>query len=278
MWSPYEVGEYIKINEMFSLFENYYDKNYVFPGESHNFWECVYVIDGEICISGDERIYTMKKSDIIFHKPLEMHKFHVSSPNGAHLFIFSFSLDGHIDFFKRKVFSLNGEQDNIVTTLLEFLRRTNPGKEPSYTKYMQKFTSSATYAQEVVSYIYLLMLSLCHDSTLSFAHKSNDAKIFSQAVSYMNANIAASLGVDEIAKACGISQSGLKNIFTKYAGLGVHKYFVSLKINAALKMLEDGMSITQIAEKLGFSSQGYFSLAFKRETGRSPSEFRNHTR
>ena len=37
---------------------------------------------------------------------------------------------------------------------------------------------------------------------------------------------------------------------------------------------ETGMTIAEISDKLGFSSQRYFSTAFKRATGLSPSEFR----
>ncbi len=275
MWSPYIVKEYIKINEMFSLFEKHFDEDYVFYGESHNFWECVYVLDGEICISGDERVYNMQNGDIIFHKPLELHKFYTTSKNGARLFIFSFSLEGNTEFFEEKVFSLNDEQKNIMNTFLTFLRNKNSNILNTPTMYLEKFSTSATYSQEVVSYIYQLMLSLCHESTVSFAQKKGDAKVFSDAVSYMNANIAEFPSIEEIARKCRISQSGLKNIFTKYAGLGVHKYLISLKINAARKMIEDNISITQISEKLGFSSQAYFSLAFKRETGFTPTEYKN---
>ena len=93
-------------------------------------------------------------------------------------------------------------------------------------------------------------------------------------MSEIRIDIATKNDIAEIAKACGTSPTRLKCIFTKYSGLGVHKYFVSLKINVAAQLIKSGMTVTEISERLGFSSQGYFSLAFKRETGMSPTEYK----
>jgi len=37
--------------------------------------------------------------------------------------------------------------------------------------------------------------------------------------------------------------------------------------------LQDGGQVSVVAENLGFASQSYFSKAFKRETGFTPSDF-----
>ncbi len=277
MWHSYKITESIKINEMYSFFEVHYGHNYFFPGESHNFWECMYIIDGNVCVSGDERVYNMKKNEIIFHKPLEVHKFQIDSTEGAHLLIFSFSMGGKLsNFFENKVFFLNSEQINIISALLRFMRNNiiPDTKSGDCSMYIKKFDSSATYSQMVVSYIYQLFLSLCVDSTVSDAAQTGDAKIFSDAVNYMSGNINAMPGIKEIAESCNISQTGLKRIFTKYSGISVHKYFLMMKINTAAHMINENMSITEISEKLGFSSQAYFSFVFKRETGFSPSEYK----
>ena len=81
--------------------------------------------------------------------------------------------------------------------------------------------------------------------------------------------------MEEIAAAVHLSVSALKRIFKKYAGMGVHKYFLKLKLKTAIELLENGDSVTEIAKKLNFSSQAYFTNVFKRETGESPSLYRN---
>ena len=90
--------------------------------------------------------------------------------------------------------------------------------------------------------------------------------------SYMNAHIEENPTVEEIAKHIGVSGSGIKRVFNKYSYMGVHKYFLAMKIKTATELLKQGVSVARVAERLGFSSQGNFSAVYKRETGTNPSK------
>ena len=158
-----------------------------------------------------------------------------------------------------------------MSDFLAFLRKEAGVSENSGDIKYTELLASYKYSQTVVLYIYRLFLSLCGDNTVSYYSESPDAAVFYNAVNYMNSRICEQPGIKEIADYCGTSASSLKRIFLKYSGLGVHRYFLKLKINAAAHLLENGSSVCETAEKLGFSSQGYFSFAFKRETGFPPS-------
>jgi len=99
-WKPYSVNEQIKITHLYSLFKGVRGKEYSFEGETHPFWECVYVVDGSICASADDKVYNMSAGELIFHKPLELHKLSVTCNKPATIFIFSFSAEGVILFGK----------------------------------------------------------------------------------------------------------------------------------------------------------------------------------
>ena len=43
----------------------------------------------------------------------------------------------------------------------------------------------------------------------------------------------------------------------------------------AAGLLGSGLNVTEVADKLGFSSQSYFSTAFRRVMGVSPSAYRS---
>ena len=47
-WKPYYLKNQIEITAFYSLFEKHLPSDWNFEGESHNFWECVYVIKGDI--------------------------------------------------------------------------------------------------------------------------------------------------------------------------------------------------------------------------------------
>ena len=138
-------------------------------------------------------------------------------------------------------------------------------------KYLSLFHQSETFSQMLSTYLCQLFLSLAEAADETERSDSPEAQILKQAVEYMNDHISSTASVADIAAHCSISEAGLKRIFQKYAGIGIHKYFLQMKIKKATELLQRGCSVNEAAEKLGFGSQSYFSAAYKRETGRSPS-------
>lgn len=274
VYPPFQVIEQIRISSLHSLFTIHYENNYEFSGETHDFWECLYVLDGSLCVSSDERIYNMSEGDLIFHKPLEFHKFTVTNPTGTTLLIFSFSAEGPLtSWLRNKVFQLSLSQKEIIYSLLEYIQnKVEPMNmnEIDCDHYLRAFHTFPYYSQMVISYLYQLFLILAEKGTLSSVSLTPDAIVFRNAINFLHANIDKQPSVSEIAKHCNLSEASLKRIFDKYAGISVHRYLLKLKINGAKKMLQEGLSVAHVAESFGFASQSYFSKAFKRETGLTP--------
>lgn len=277
----YEVREQLHISTIHTLFDVHYDYNYSFVGDSHNFWECVYVINGTISETSNDKIYTLSTNEMIFHKPFEFHNLQVDSPDGADVLIFSFTENSEfMHYFENKVFKLSKEQEHTVKLLLNFLHNNYIEKQkydnPTLKYYVDCFDQSITFSQIVVMYIQLLFLQLYDNSNLLVLSNSStpEAEIFKKAVNFMNINISSNLTVSQIAKYCHTSVTKLKQIFFDFTKLSIHKYFLSIKISVATKFLEEGKSITEIAELLGFSSQAYFSFVYKRETGNTPTNIK----
>jgi len=280
VWDSYDVKEQLQIKKIYSLFEAEYKKNYSFPGEFHNFWECVYVEKGSIYVTADERIYEVKENGIIFHKPVEFHNFCVGPDvDTAKIVIMSFSLEGELcEYFKNKVFFLSDEQKEILDSMITYIRKRSKAFENLDGKDIRSglypANNSKTYLQMLTTYMYQLFLSLVDSGTVSNYLDSFEEKVFHRAVDYMNSNIGKQLLVQDISRCCGVGESILKRIFKKKSGIGVHKYLMQVKIKRAIEMINEGVSISEVADRLGFSSQGYFSLVFKRETGKTPMQIK----
>ena len=56
--------------------------------------------------------------------------------------------------------------------------------------------------------------------------------------------------------------------------MGVMSYFTRLKIRAAVALLEQGVSVREASDALGFVSQNYFCTVFTRIMGKSPKNFK----
>lgn len=273
----YTVDEKIHIDRIYSFFlHSNMPTDYSFPGESHNFWECMYITDGTICAIGDERIYNLEPGDIIFHKPNELHKFYNTSTPGATALIFSFSMQGELcGFFKNKVFKLSPKQQRIINEMLEYAdKHSEPLSDSSdiYNKFIEPIDRVPTYLQMITVYMYRLFLSVAENSTLSKTQYSPSADIFHTAVRFMHKNIDTPLSVSDIAEGSCTSVSNLKRVFDKYAGIPIHRYFLTLRLNRATTLLKQGLSVKETSDLLGFSSQCYFSNVYKREMNISPSQ------
>ncbi len=275
MWKLYPIQNRIEIIAMHSFFEFRRQNGYTFPGESHNFWECVYVQEGAVFVSGDERVYPMKKGSLIFHKPLELHKFTVDCADGATMLIFSFSMRGElVDFFRNKLFLLSPAQEALLKRCLAFVRKHDPHTAHRPTSALEPCKSLPTFSQRLGLQLTELLLELYENSEPAAPASAPDAALFSRAVGYMNGNLNQEPEVAQIARYCNVSETGLKRIFKKFSGQAVHRYYTMLRLNAAKELLGEGVPVGKIADKLGFSSAGYFSYAFKRETGMTPNQWK----
>lgn len=69
--------------------------------------------------------------------------------------------------------------------------------------------------------------------------------------------------------------SHLSNLFSEVEGISITQYIINQKIEKVKELIiYDELSLSEIADKLGYSSVAYFSNQFKKVTGLTPSHFR----
>ena len=91
---------------------------------------------------------------------------------------------------------------------------------------------------------------------------------------YINYNYHQPLTVAQICQNFSISRSFLQQLFNKNLGVAPKQYIASVKLKKAKILIkENKYTISEISEKLGFTSIHYFSRAFKKEFNISPSEY-----
>lgn len=81
--------------------------------------------------------------------------------------------------------------------------------------------------------------------------------------------------VQLLADAAGYSADHFTRVFTQVLGVPPTKFIVQQRIARAQQLLrETALSVTQVADTLGYSDVYFFSRQFKQITGRSPSGYR----
>lgn len=73
----------------------------------------------------------------------------------------------------------------------------------------------------------------------------------------------------------GMSRAALYNKMKAITGAGAKEYITRIRLEKAKTLVETtGLSIVEISEMTGFTSQSYFSTAFKAYTGMTPSQYK----
>lgn len=74
----------------------------------------------------------------------------------------------------------------------------------------------------------------------------------------------------------GMSEVHFRRLFLRMYGVTPKQYLISYRMNVAKSLLAQGeISIAEIAARIGYNSVCYFSRAFKKECGVSPTEFKS---
>lgn len=265
----------LSITGIYSLFEAKYSSEFYFEGECHSPWEMVYVIEGSAGITADDKIYTLSKGDIILHKPMEFHKIWSADKTNPRVLICTFDLEGSLSYRIGGVYHLAVEPKNIMDSLLKYI----------YTEFNKNFSGNANYfnlidnnevaLQIILNHLELMLLNITNaDNLEQKPYNTVKMRLYTQIAGILEEHVYDKITIAEIAKICNVSPATIKNCFATYAGCGVHKYFLNIKIRTAIDMLKSGMNINEVSDKLQFANPNYFSYLFKRETGITASTYK----
>ncbi len=81
---------------------------------------------------------------------------------------------------------------------------------------------------------------------------------------------------DYIADKLNYDYTYLSNLFSEVEGTTIEKYYIAQRIEKVKELLVyDELSLSEISDRLGYSSVAYLSSQFKKVTGLTPSHFKN---
>lgn len=101
------------------------------------------------------------------------------------------------------------------------------------------------------------------------------SKYVMEALTYISEHYnEADISVSTIAGHLGLSESHLSHVFKKETSYTLSGYLTSYRMHVAMQLLRDCRSkVYEVAEQVGYRDITYFSSAFKKAVGLSPSEY-----
>ena len=275
------LNDSLIIKKLYTVHYYEYSKEYRFTGESHNFWEFVYVDKGEVTVVADDKSYILKQGSSIFHKPNEWHNIYANGTSAPNIAIITFASDSEpMKFFENKILFVGQEQKKLISKIIaEYSNGFSSPLNDPYTNHLTRRKNSL-FASEQMLKLHLceLLITFIRNNNLknqkTIPHINQSNATMNLLLNYMNENISKNIKLNELIRYSGTNRTTIENIFRENFDVGAIDYFIKLKIEYAKKYLrENNYNITQISEILGYSSIHYFSRQFKKVTGMNPTEY-----
>lgn len=277
----------ITINRVISVHYFQYMSDFSFPGESHDFWELVCVDRGEIDALAGERRLTLKKGNILFHKPNEFHNVLTNGKVSPSLVVIGFVCHSPaIKSFEDQLMSVQDTEKELLAQIIVEARNTFRGRldDPYQEKLIfnsEPLTFGSAqlishYLEQLIIHLYrrYFSYSLPVRSSRFLAEASSGNDTYNRIVRYMEEHLGERMTIDRICRDNLVGRSQLQKLFRDTKGCGVIEFFSMMKIDTAKQMIRDNqLNFTQIADRLGYSSIHYFSRQFKQITTMTPSEY-----
>lgn len=244
----------------------------------HEEIEILFVVKGAISVEVNENTYRFKEGEILFINSNNLHwiKHHLDEEAKVEPLLFSPKilrnniLTYKTDYIINNILSSNFEalvikDEKIFNDLcnLIILKRNNQ-------KLIELDYLIVIY--EIFNYIYK------HKELIEVKNQTKKNENFLKVLNYIYNNYSSQIKVETIASLMGLSEGEASRTFKKLTGQSPMDYVIHYRIKIATILLKStSKSITDIALEVGFSSSNYFTIAFKKITGLTPTEYKKNT-
>ncbi len=172
-----------------------------------------------------------------------------------------------------------GHLFDILSSLPNYVDLTNA--EEIKEIFISLCTLYDTAAPEDCVMLQSLILRLIHllnkytlSSKIKHLPKRNNHEFIAKTIEYITANLTADLSLETLSRSVGFTPIYFHKLFRASTGKTLRDYVETERIKKAIELLlSTELTLTEIAYACGFSSQSYFSYAFKKKMKCTPREY-----
>ncbi len=281
----YKVSTLLSISKIVTIHYQKLAKNYVFPEEKHNFWEMIYCDKNNIFVNCDTGKTLLKKGEVIFLSPNEVHSVECDKKIDANIFIVSFVCKSKtMGYFKNKHFTVPDKLRFLLASIMGEAKDTFkiPEFNPNLQKLELKPDPNIGGAQIITNNLEELLIKLIREETskptsseIFISKIENSDAIEDEIIRVLEQNIYGKVCLDQISEELHYGKTTLCKTFRQRTGKSIINYYLELKIDESKKLIRENNSFSEIANLLRFDSLPHFTKTFKRITTMTPREYKN---
>lgn len=274
-----ELNESLIIRGIYTIYYQEKSADFIFPGETHDFWELIYMDRGYAYLLIEDKGYKISEGDLFFFDRNQNHIVWSDDTTAPCFLTISFEMSFHeSNYFRYKRFKADPDIRELFRRILA--ERLNAFEGSIHSNIgVRKGKDGAVAEQLIKIYLTEVLLKLYRqeDTALSCNIHSEIIKakseniILRKCMDYISEHINEKLFIEQISQCIPVSSSYLNRLFKRHTGFPVIDYVNNMKLDKAKEMIRASeLNMTEISESLGFSSIHYFSRIFKKKFGISP--------
>ncbi len=283
MFKKTKLDSVVTVDSVITFHYHHYKRNFIFPGEAHDFWEMVYVDYGDVLVGTDTKSFPLKEGEAYFHPPMEYHTIQAND-NYANVVIITFETQSpYLQSLVGQIWQLQKLEKKLISEIFAEVVQTfaEPLDIVEQTALIKRADVPFGAEQMIKTYLEQLLIALIRHAsqTQSVVAKEQgivpeEERITARVMEILEQNLTTNLTLDQISEQTSFSVSYLKRLFKKTTGYGIHQMFIYMKISKAKRLLsEEDNTVSEISDLLGFNSVHHFSKVFKQHVGIPPSSY-----
>mgnify|MGYP000000887674 FL=1 len=281
----YRVSTLLSISKIVTIHYQKLSKNYVFPKEKHNFWEMIYCDKNNIYVNSDLGTTLLKRGEVIFLSPDEVHSVECDKKLDSNIFIISFVCKSKtINYFRQKHFVVPENLRYLLGSIMGEAKNTFviPDFNPNLIKLELKPDPNIGGAQIITNNLEELLIKLIREETakptsseIFISKVENSDALEDEIVRILEQNLYGKISLDKLSAELHYGKTTLCKTFRQRTGKSIINYYLELKIEESKKLIRENNSFGDISTLLRFDSLPHFTKTFKRMTSMTPRDYKN---
>ncbi|MGN0968624.1 MAG: AraC family transcriptional regulator [Oscillospiraceae bacterium] len=258
------------------------------PPHSHQFFEILFVAEGQCENRVEETTLTLKKGDVCFVAPDVLHQLQVFNHDTV-----VYNILVRTSTFQNAFHNLYGRNDIVSSFFTQNLYRKGSGtssyiickteSEPIFYELIDRIIEEEQQGKmfcgqymNLLFNTFILELLRRHEQhfTVGKATDNVETESITAILRYIQSNYQ-TLTLTEAAHFFNYSEAHLSRIIKKYSGQTFSDIIKTIRLQKAVELLEKtNLSISEIAEQMGYTDNSHFHKVFKHAYGVTPIQYR----
>lgn len=240
---------------------------------NHAEFEILIITKGNPEIIVGDKTYNVKKGDLLFINPMEVHAVNIkNNPYSLKCICF----DPLVVHDKKIYETITSDTQRICNYIDCDLYDTSKITD-LFNNIFNEYELSNEWSDSLISlYVTEMYIHLLQNGFVSDKKQFSKASVFcSDVLKYISAHYSENITSSDVSNAFAYSQEYFCRKFQQNFGQSFSNYLNIYRISMAKILLEDkGSTVADVAYGCGFSSPEYFSKIFKKTVGMLPSEYK----